>query len=162
VYPALQLEANHERTPSSLDPHLAQVRPGHGRDQRPLAQSSLGAVLIEWVQTRGSQINGCAFCLDMHVRGLRKHGEAWQRVNSLPTWRETGLYSQRERAALNWAETMTRLADHHVDRDADFDALKLQFGDQEIVELTRTIATINTWNRMAIGMQAPVIEKAIE
>ncbi len=127
-----------------------------------LAPSSLGAVLIDLVQTRVSQINGCAFCLDMHVRDLRKHGETWQRINSLPTWRETGLYSQRERAALNWAETMTRLADHHVDREADFDALKLQFSDQEIVELMWTIATINTWNRMAIGMRAPVVEKPIE
>ena len=127
-----------------------------------LAPSSLGPVLIDLVQARVSQINGCAFCLDMHVRDLRKHGETWQRVNSLPTWRETGLYSQRERAALNWAETMTRLADHHVDREADFDALKLQFSDQEIVELTWTIATINTWNRMAIGMRAPVVEKPIE
>ena len=127
-----------------------------------LAQSSLGPQLIELVQTRVSQINGCAYCLDMHARDLRKQGETWQRLNSLSTWREVGLYSQRERAALNWAETMTRLADHHVDRDADFAALKGQFSDQEIVELTWTIATINTWNRMAIGMQAPVVEKPIE
>jgi AhpD family alkylhydroperoxidase len=127
-----------------------------------LAASSLGPMLIELVQTRVSQINGCAFCLDMHARDLRRHGESWQRLNSLSTWRETGLYSQRERAALNWAETMTRLADHSVDRDADFEALKGQFSDKEIVELTWTIATINTWNRMAIGMRAPVVEKAIE
>jgi AhpD family alkylhydroperoxidase len=127
-----------------------------------LAASSLGALLVDLVQTRVSQINGCAFCLDMHVRDLRKHGEGWQRINSLPTWRETGLYSERERAALNWAETMTRLADRHVDREADFEALKLQFSDQEIVELTWVIATINTWNRMAIGMRAPVVEKTIE
>ena len=127
-----------------------------------LAQSSLGPLLIELVQTRVSQVNGCAYCLDMHARDLRKQGETWQRLNSLSTLREVGLYSQRERAALNWAETMTRLADRHVDREADFDALKLQFGDQEIVELTWTIATINTWNRMAIGMRAPVIERAIE
>ena len=127
-----------------------------------LAPSSLGPVLIELVQTRVSQINGCAFCLDMHARDLRKQGETWQRLNSLSTWREVGLYSQRERAALNWAETMTRLADRHVDRDADFAALKGQFSDQEIVELTWTIATINTWNRMAIGRRAPVVEKPIE
>ena len=93
---------------------------------------------------------------------LFRSGETWQRLNSLVTWRETDFYSQRERAALNWAETMTRLADHPVDREADFDALKLQFSDQEIVELTWTIATINTWNRMAIGMRAPVVEKPIE
>lgn len=127
-----------------------------------LAQSSLGPALIELVQTRVSQLNGCAFCLDMHVRDLRKAGENWQRINSLPTWRETGLYSARERAALNWAETMTRLVDHHCNRDADFEALKSQFSDQEIVELTWAVAQINTWNRMAIGMQVPVLEKSID
>jgi AhpD family alkylhydroperoxidase len=126
------------------------------------ANSSLGPVLTELVLTRVSQLNGCAFCLDMHARDLRKHGETWQRINSLSTWRETGLYSQRERAALNWAETMTRLVEYHGSRDADFDQLKDQFSDQEIVELSWAIAQINTWNRMAIGMQAPVIEKPIE
>ena len=123
--------------------------------------SSLGSVLIELVQTRVSQINGCAFCLDMHVRDLRKAGEGWQRINSLPTWRETGLYSPRERVALNWAESLTKLADNHGSRDADFDALKGQFSDQEIVELTWAVAQINTWNRMAIGMQMPVVEKPV-
>ena len=126
-----------------------------------IAHSSLGSVLIELVQTRVSQINGCAFCLDMHVRDLRKAGEGWQRINSLPTWRETGLYSPRERAALNWAECLTKLADNHGSRDADFDALKGQFSDQEIVELTWAVAQINTWNRMAIGMQMPVVEKPV-
>lgn len=126
------------------------------------AASSLGPLLIDLVQSRVSQINGCAFCLDMHVRDLRRRGEGWQRINSLPTWRETGLYSARERAALAWAETLTRLADHHADRDAEFEALKLQFSDQEIVELSWVIATINTWNRMAIGMRAPVVEKPLE
>ncbi|HSV54834.1 MAG TPA: carboxymuconolactone decarboxylase family protein [Burkholderiaceae bacterium] len=126
-----------------------------------IANSSLGANLIELVKTRVSQLNGCAFCVDMHVRDLRKHGETWQRINSLTTWRETGLYSHRERAALNWAETMTRLVDHHGSRDADFDALKSQFSDQEIVELSWAIAQINAWNRMAIGMQQPVAEKEI-
>jgi alkylhydroperoxidase family enzyme len=97
----------------------------------------------------------------MHVRDLRRHGETWQRINSLSTWRETRLYSQRERAALNWAETMTELVGNHVNRDADFDALKSQFSDQEIVELSWVIAQINAWNRMAIGMQSPVAEKEI-
>lgn len=127
-----------------------------------LAKSTLGPALTELVQMRVSQLNGCAFCLDMHARDLRKQGESWQRLNSLSTWRETGLYSQRERAALNWAESMTRLVDQHGSRDADFEALKLQFSDQEIVELCWTIALINGWNRMAIGMQAPVGEKPIE
>lgn len=126
------------------------------------ASSSLGTVLMELVQSRVSQLNGCAFCLDMHARSLRMTGESWQRINSLSTWRDTGLYSKRERAALNWAETMTRLVEYHGSRDADFDELKGQFSDQEIVELSWTIAQINAWNRMAIGMQAPVVEKLIE
>jgi AhpD family alkylhydroperoxidase len=125
------------------------------------AKSSLGPVLMDLVQTRVSQLNGCAFCVDLHVRDLRKHGETWQRINSLSTWRETGLYSKRERTALNWAETMTRLADGHVSRDADFDALKELFSDQEVVELCWTIAQINAWNRMSIAMQNPVLEAPI-
>ena len=72
------------------------------------ARSSLGPILMELVKTRVSQINGCAFCVDMHVRDLRRHGETWQRINSLCTWRETALYSPRERAALAWAEEVTR------------------------------------------------------
>ena len=126
------------------------------------ADSSLGPELMDLVQTRVSQLNGCAFCVDMHVRDLRKRGESWQRINSLSTWRETGLYSKRERAALDWAETMTRLVEHHGSRDAEFGALKSQFSDQEIVELCWTIAQINAWNRMAIGMRAPVGERPIE
>jgi AhpD family alkylhydroperoxidase len=126
------------------------------------AKSSLGTLLIDLVQTRVSQLNGCAFCVDMHVRDLRKHGETWQRINSLTTWREVDLYSSRERAALNWAETMTKLVEYHGSRDADFEALQAQFSDQEIVELSWTIAQINAWNRMAIGMRAPVAEKPIE
>ncbi|WP_043681492.1 carboxymuconolactone decarboxylase family protein [Castellaniella defragrans] len=127
-----------------------------------LSGSALGPILTDLVQTRVSQINGCAFCLDMHARDLRKNGETWQRINSLPTWRETELYSARERAALNWAETMTRLADRHGDRDADFAALQAEFSDQEIVELCWTIAAINAWNRMAIGMRAPIPAKPID
>lgn len=125
------------------------------------SSSSLGPALLALTQTRVSQINGCAFCVDMHARELRHHGETWQRINSLSAWRETSLYTPRERAALKWAETLTRLADHHGDHDGAFDALKSQFSDQEIVELTWTIAQINTWNRMAIGMRMPVDDKPI-
>ncbi|KWT94133.1 MULTISPECIES: carboxymuconolactone decarboxylase family protein [unclassified Variovorax] len=127
-----------------------------------LAKSTLGPALMELVQTRVSQINGCAFCLDMHARDLRKHGESWQRINNLSTWREVGLYSERERAALNWAETMTRIADRHGDQDSAFGKLKELFSDQEIVELNWTVALINAWNRMAIGMRQPPSDKPIE
>ena len=125
------------------------------------AKSSLGTVLMELVKTRVSQLNGCAFCVDMHVRDLRQHGETWQRINSLVTWRETGLYSARERAALQWAESLARTVEDHSDRDAGFDALKHQFSDQEIVELNWVIAQISAWNRMCVGMRAPVAEKDI-
>ncbi|MDM0001050.1 carboxymuconolactone decarboxylase family protein [Variovorax sp. J22P240] len=127
-----------------------------------IAKSTLGPALSELVQTRVSQINGCAFCLDMHARDLRKHGETWQRINSLSTWREAAFYSDRERAALNWAETMTRLADQHGDQDGAFNQLKELFSEQEIVELSWTIALINAWNRMAVGMRQPPSDAPIE
>ena len=127
-----------------------------------LTQSTLGKPLIELVQTRVSQINGCAYCVDMHVRALRHAGEAWNRLNVLPVWRETTLFSARETAALAWAETLTRLPDGYTDRNAEFEALQGQFGDQEIVELSWVIASINAWNRMAIGMHVPVENKPIE
>ncbi|MDM0049859.1 carboxymuconolactone decarboxylase family protein [Variovorax sp. J22R115] len=127
-----------------------------------IAKSTLGPALSELVQTRVSQINGCAFCLDMHARDLRKHGETWQRLNSLSTWREAGFYSDRERAALNWAETMTRLSDQHGDQDGAFNQLKEVFSEQEIVELSWTIALINGWNRMAVGMRQPPSDAPIE
>ncbi|WP_439589166.1 carboxymuconolactone decarboxylase family protein [Hydrogenophaga sp.] len=125
------------------------------------ATSSLGLPLMELVKTRVSQLNGCAFCVDMHVRDLRKHGETWQRINSLVTWREADLYSPRERAALDWAESLTRLVEQHGSRDTEFTALQGQFSDQEIVELCWTIAQINAWNRVCVGMRAPVPDKDI-
>ena len=125
-------------------------------------RSTLGMPLIELVQTRVSQINGCAFCLDMHARDLRKHGETWQRINSLATWREVTFYSLRERAALAWAESLTRLADEHCSHDAAFAELQGQFSEQEIVDLTWAVAQINTWNRMAVGMRQPPSDNPLE
>ena len=127
-----------------------------------IESKTLGKKLVDLVFARVSQINGCAYCLDMHVRDLRKEGEGWQRINSLPTWREASFYDARERAALDWAETLTRLADTHHSREAEFEALKAQFTDLEIVELTAAIAQINTWNRLNVGMQIPVPVKALD
>ena len=124
------------------------------------AGSSLGPILIELVKTRVSQLNGCAFCVDMHVRDLRKHGERWQRINSLVTWRETGLYSERERAALNWAERCTQLSQAHPGQQ-DFEALRPYFSEREIVELSYAIGCINVWNRLCVGFAAPVEKKPI-
>jgi len=117
---------------------------------------------LDLVFARVSQINGCAYCLDMHVRDLRKQGEGWQRINSLATWREVGFFNERERAALAWAESLTRLADHHDEREAEFAALKAQFSDVEIAELTVAVAQINTWNRINVGMRMPVAAKALD
>lgn len=127
-----------------------------------LSASSLGPVLIELLQTRVSQINGCAFCLDMHARDLRRLGEGWQRINSLATWRETPFYTPAERAALAWAEALTRLPDGHAGHDEAFEALKAHFGEQEIVELSWAVAAINAWNRMAVGMRQPPSTKPFD
>lgn len=127
-----------------------------------LESSTLGKTLIDLVFARVSQINGCAYCLDMHVRDLRQQGEGWQRINSLATWREVPFYSARERAALDWAETLTRLPAHHGGRDAEFEALKPLLSDLEIVELSVAIAQINAWNRLGVGMRLPVATKAID
>jgi AhpD family alkylhydroperoxidase len=126
------------------------------------AQSSLGRQLVELIQTRVSQINGCAFCLDMHARDLRKGGESWKRLNVLSAWRETTFFTPKEQAALAWAESLTLLPDGYQDRNAEFEALKAHFTEQEIVELSWAVAAINAWNRMAIGMHQPVDDKPIE
>ena len=144
---------------TKLAPKAYQAMAGVGAT---LAATSLGMLLIDLVQTRVSQINCCAFCLDMHVRDLRKLGETWQRINSLSTWREVGFYSERERAALAWAERLTCLAGGHGDQDAAFEALKGLFSEQEIVELTWAVANINAWNRMAVGMRQPPAGTALE
>lgn len=127
-----------------------------------IESSTLGKTLLDLVFTRVSQINGCAYCLDMHVRDLRKQGEGWQRINSVPAWREVSFFDARERAALGWAESLTRLADNHDDREAEFEALKAQFSDLEIAELTVAISQINTWNRLNVGMRVPVAAKTLD
>lgn len=126
------------------------------------AGSTLGPVLMELVRSRVSQINGCAFCVDMHSRELRAQGETWQRLNSLVTWREVEFYTPRERAALAWAESLTTISAGHAGLDAAYEPLAEQFSEREIVDLTWTIAQINTWNRMAVGMKAPVAAKPLE
>ena len=126
-----------------------------------IESSTLGKTLVDFVFARVSQINGCAYCLDMHVRDLRKQGEEWQRINSLPTWREVSFFNERERAALAWAESLTRLADDHDEREAEFAALKANFSDVEISELSVAIAQINTWNRLNVGMRVPVAVKPL-
>jgi AhpD family alkylhydroperoxidase len=123
--------------------------------------SGLEPSLIELVKIRASQINGCAFCINMHTADARKNGETEQRLYLLNAWRESPLYTERERAALAWTEALTLIADTHAP-DADYEAMRAQFSEAEAVNLTMLIGAINAWNRVAIGFRAvhPVAKKA--
>ncbi|MGY3692785.1 carboxymuconolactone decarboxylase family protein [Bradyrhizobium sp. ma5] len=118
-----------------------------------ITASGLEQSLIELVKTRASQINGCAYCINMHTEDARKHGETEQRLYLLNAWRESPLYSERERAALAWTEALTLVAETHAP-DADYEAVRAQFTDSELVNLTTLIGAINAWNRIAIGFRA--------
>jgi len=109
--------------------------------------------LIELVKTRASQINGCAYCLHMHTSDALKAGERPERLFLLDAWRESVMYTPKERAALAWTEALTLVADTGAP-DADYDGLKDHFSPEEMVELSLLIATINAWNRIAIGFRA--------
>jgi AhpD family alkylhydroperoxidase len=112
----------------------------------------LEPALLELVKLRASQINGCAFCVDMHSSDARKAGETERRLHGVSVWRETPFFTERERAALGWTEALTQLSLSHAP-DADYDALKAQFNDKEMVDLTLAISTINAWNRFAVGFR---------
>jgi AhpD family alkylhydroperoxidase len=117
-----------------------------------IAKLGLEASLIELVKMRTSQINGCAFCLDMHSRDAREAGESERRLYVLPAWRETTLFTPREQAALAWTEALTLITEGHAS-DADYALAAAQFSDAELVNLTLAITTINAWNRFAIGFR---------
>ncbi len=110
--------------------------------------------LLELIKTRASQINGCAFCIDMHTKDARAAGETEQRLYALPAWREAPFYSAAERAALAWTEAVTRLADGPVP-DALFEELRPHFDDKQIVDLTVAVIAINGWNRLAATFRTP-------
>jgi AhpD family alkylhydroperoxidase len=109
--------------------------------------------LIELVKMRASQINGCAYCLDMHSKDALARGETAQRLFGLNAWREAPYYTDRERAALEWTESLTLVSQTHVPDEA-FEAVRAQFGDEEIANLTLAVVAINGWNRFAIGFRA--------
>jgi AhpD family alkylhydroperoxidase len=109
--------------------------------------------LLGLVKVRASQINGCTFCIDMHVRQLLAAGEDPFRLHHLAGWRESTLYSARERAALAWCESLTRLSDTGAP-DSDYEALAAQFSEAEQVSLTYAIGAINVWNRLQVGFRA--------
>ena len=114
--------------------------------------SGLDHALLELVKTRVSQINGCAFCLDMHSKDARAAGEDEQRLYLLSAWREAPCYTPRERAALAWAEAVTRLTDQHVP-DAVYDEARRHFDEKALVDLTLAVIAINGWNRLSIAFQ---------
>jgi AhpD family alkylhydroperoxidase len=109
--------------------------------------------LLELVKTRASQINGCAFCLDMHTKDARAAGETEQRLYALSAWHETPFFSEHERAALAWTEAVTRVADTHVS-DEVYDLVRRHFTEKELVDLTLAVVAINGWNRLAISFRA--------
>lgn len=119
-----------------------------------LKASGLEHSLIELVKLRASQINGCAFCIHMHSHDARKHGESEDRMQLLPAWRESTLYTPRERAALAWTETLTKVAETGAP-DAEYDSVAQHFAPREQVALTLLIGAINSWNRIAIGFRTP-------
>ena len=120
---------------------------------RGLLKSGLEESLMHLVEIRASQINGCAFCLDMHTADARKQGETEQRLYLIDAWRDSPLYSDRERAALAWTEALTLLPETRAPDDV-YEALKAQFSEEEQVKLTLMIVAINGWNRINVGFRA--------
>ena len=112
----------------------------------------LEKTLIELVKLRASQINGCAFCVDMHTADARKGGETERRLYAVSVWRETPFFTPRERAALAWTESLTQLSLTHAP-DEDYALLSAEFSPKEMVDLTVAISTINSWNRLAVGFR---------
>ena len=118
-----------------------------------LAKSGLEQSLYHLVKTRASQINGCAFCIHMHTRDARAHGETEERLYLLDAWRESPLYSDRERAALAWTEALTHISETHAPDDV-YEEVRRHFSEVETVNLTMLIGMINLWNRIAIGFRS--------
>jgi AhpD family alkylhydroperoxidase len=115
-----------------------------------LANCGLEESLLHLVRLRASQVNGCAYCIDMHWKDLAAIGEKAQRMYSLDAWRESPYYTDRERAALEWTESVTRIADDHVP-DAVFEEVRSHLNEKELSDLTLAVAAINAWNRLSIA-----------
>lgn len=118
-----------------------------------LAESGLEPLLLDLVRLRASQINGCAYCVDMHTLDLRAAGETEQRISLLSVWEETPFFTERERAALLWTEKLTLISLDHVP-DAIYQQVRPHFTDAELANLTLAIATINAWNRFGISFRS--------
>ncbi|TFW04799.1 carboxymuconolactone decarboxylase family protein [Oxalobacteraceae bacterium OM1] len=120
--------------------------------EKKVTQLGLDPLLLDLVKLRASQINGCAFCVDMHSSDARKAGETERRLYAVSVWRETPFFSERERAALAWTEAITRVADTHAP-DEDYERLAEHFSPKEMTDLTLAIVAINGWNRLAVGFR---------
>lgn len=140
-----RLENTHALAPDAIKAMMAL--------EASFAASGLEHNLLELVKLRASQINGCAFCIHMHSTALRRHGEAEMRLYMLSAWRESPLYSPRERAALAWTEVLTRVAETGAP-DGDYASLQAAFTPAEQVWLTLAIGSINSWNRLQVGFRA--------
>jgi AhpD family alkylhydroperoxidase len=122
--------------------------------EKHVRKSGLEHSLIELVKLRASQINGCAYCIDMHTKDARRQGETEQRLYTLSAWRETTFYTERERAALAWTEAVTLISQNHIS-DELYQASLQHFTEKELLDLTFNIIAINSWNRLAISFKTP-------
>jgi len=116
------------------------------------SQKHLEHSLLRLVEIRASQINGCAYCLDMHTKDARAAGETEQRIYTLDAWRETPFFTDRERAALEWTEAVTLVADTRVPDDV-YEQVRQQFSEEELIELTFAVIVINSWNRLNVAFR---------
>lgn len=133
----------------TADPAIMKVLIGV---ENQINKGTIDIMIKELVRLRASQINGCAFCLDMHVTDALKAGETQRRLATVSAWRETPFFSERERAALEWTESLTLISQNHVP-DAVWEAVRPHFTDAELMELTALITSINSWNRFAIAFR---------
>ena len=132
-------------SPASLKPVFAL--------EQSVQASGLERRFIHLIKLRASQINGCAFCVDMHVKEARHDGLSEQWINLMCVWRESPVYDARERALLGWVDAVTNIAQTGAP-DAEFEALKAQFSEEDMVKITVTIGAINVWNRLAVGFRS--------
>ncbi|MTI11289.1 carboxymuconolactone decarboxylase family protein [Curvivirga aplysinae] len=116
-------------------------------------RSGIEKGILHLLKIRASQINGCAYCIDMHMKEARKHGFGDQWLSLISVWRESPVYSDKERAVLAWTESLTNVAQTGAP-DSDYELLKPHFSDEEIAKLTVAVGTINIWNRIAVGLRA--------
>lgn len=131
---------------SKIDPEAYQAVLGL---EKYLANTGIDKTLKELIKIRASQLNGCAFCLDMHTEDARKNGETEKRIYGLDAWRESPFYTEKERAALALTEAVTLVSETHVP-DEVYHQAKEQFGEKQLAQILMAIATINVWNRIAI------------